>query len=97
MRLTDEQLEVLGEYASLLFSPREIALVLNLDFTEFIDEITNEKAQAYRVYNLAIIDTKKRLRAKNLKLAEQGSPVAQAVAEQYIADLKVAENDDLQQ
>jgi hypothetical protein len=47
MNLTNQQLEEIKELASLLLEPEEIAVLMDIDTSSFLDEIESRRGDVY--------------------------------------------------
>ncbi len=93
MNLTPEQEQELSELAASFLTPREIAIILDVDFEEFFDEI-KANTKISRLYHKPILLRKAKIRGKILSLAEMGSPPAQTMANEFMKEQQIAfEND----
>lgn len=93
MNLSDEELERVKEYAAALLPAHEIAILLNLDADErraFEEIIKNHiSSTIYTAYHSGRLQTKYELRKIVIKLAKNGSPAAQPLAEKYLTEQKI--------
>ncbi len=93
MKLTNEQLGHIEEYAGLFLSPREIACLLNLPFAEFSEVLFDGNHPAARAYLKGKTQSKYEIRKKVIDLAKKGSPQAEALADKYIEDQRLFEDE----
>lgn len=94
--LTEEQIKDLEEMASALMTPYEISFLLQIPSQErddFCEILKNHKmSPLFEVYNRGINKTKYELRKMTLKLAKNGSPAAEPLADKYLSELKAKVN-----
>ncbi len=93
MVLTNEQLQLIEEYASLFFNYKQIAISLKIDIAEFIDEITNESSQAYIYYQAGKMKSEIEIRKQIIQMAKLGSPAAQTEAIKLIKTQRIIESE----
>jgi hypothetical protein len=91
MNLSNDQLAELESLASYLFSPDEIAIVLDVDADQLEDELLDETSTIYRAYQRGKLKSKLELRKSILTLAKQGSSPAQTLAMRILEDLEARE------
>ena len=91
MNLTEGQLSQVYDLAGLFLSPEEIAVLMDLDVSEFLSQIKSRKGEAYLQYMKGKTVSKKAIRENVVKMAKHGSPQAEDLAEKYIAEQKIAE------
>lgn len=78
-----EQLQIIEEYAKLLFSYEEVALLANVD----IIDITDISNQYYKQYQKGRLQTEIEIRESILDSARNGSPDAEQKAITLINEL----------
>lgn len=83
VQVSDIDLELLQEYASLLFTIDEIALMLDCKESELRREVRNKYSEVSRCYHKGKLLTQVKLRKQTKLFAEKGSPQA----EQNMKDL----------
>ena len=91
MNLSDEQLKDIEELAGLFLTADEIAILIDLDIDLFIAEISNKKSRAFAAYFLGKTRSKKKIRENVIKMARNGSPQAEELADAYIESQKLFE------
>lgn len=86
--LTDQQLQLLQEYAAALMHVTEIAILLDIpseDRTAFeVICINDRNSPLYQVFHTGRLQTKLELRRNIIKLAKAGSPAAEPIALKFI-------------
>ena len=92
MEITQEQLEKVAEYGSLLLSIKEIAILLGFNIMEFEHEYSYVNSQLFKIYNKAVLETKIKLRTPTIQMASLGSPHAQQIAQQYLIDQRIKDD-----
>lgn len=93
MELTSEELKLIEEYAGLFLSYEEIAALLDKELDQFITAIQNKKSEAYRAYLKGKTISKMLIRKKTIKMASNGSPQAEIMANQYMSDQELSETE----
>jgi len=88
MILSENQFEKLEQYAAAFFSFKEIALLLEVDIEDFIDEIENENSEVFKRYESSRLKSEFEIRNEIIKMAKMGSPAAQTEALKLIAKHK---------
>lgn len=73
MQWSDAQLKAMEEYAGLLFTPAEIAIILEVDEMDLLKDLKNKDAAAYKAFYKGILTTQVQLRATALKFALKGN------------------------
>lgn len=92
MNLNDEQIALIKEYAAALIPANEIGILLNFDadgrrkFEEIVKNHTS--SPIYDAFHKGRLQTKYELRKIVIKLAKNGSPAAQPIAEKYLLENK---------
>ena len=93
MILTDEQITLVKEYAAALLPANEIAILLDFDTDgrRAFDEIVKNHTSSpiYKAFHQGRLQTKFELRKIIIKLAKNGSPAAQPIAEKYLIEQKI--------
>lgn len=93
MKLSQEQLDKITEYAGLFLSPREIACLMGLDFEVFKESLFDGNHPASMAYLNGKTQSKYEIRKKVIDLAKKGSPQAEALAEKYIEEQSLQEDE----
>lgn len=91
MILTDEQLREIEELSGLFLSPREIAILMDLDGDWFAETILSCSGQAYQAYFKGKTLSKKMIHENVIKMAKHGSPQAEELARDMIVQQKIEE------
>lgn len=86
MNLSSEQLTKIQELAGLFFRVDEIAVSIDVDMDELEEEIANKRSAAFRAYLKGKTDTKLAIRTNVIRMARNGSPQAEDLAERYIQE-----------
>ena len=79
-----EELELLEEYASLLLTIDQIALLLGIDATELRRLIRHGKNDHAKAYNRGKLKTIMEVRKQTVEFAKKGSPAAEALVNGFI-------------
>lgn len=86
LELSTDQLAQVREYAGLFLSYEEIALLIDVNYDEFVRAVRNRKSDVYRAYLLGRTESKVDIRRNVINLAKKGSPQAEELAEKYMMD-----------
>ena len=92
MNLTDNETLTLREYAGLLLSISDIAVLLSVDEDELRSEINNKSTKLSQTYRLGKMLTIVELRKQEIDMAKLGSPMAVELTQKYIIEQKLNEN-----
>jgi hypothetical protein len=88
--MTDTQLEQIEDMAAALMPPKDIAILLALPPAEYevfaMKCLSMIETPEYTAYQKGRLTTKLKLRKQIIKLAEHGSPQAEALADKYISN-----------
>lgn len=93
MEYSAEQLNKIDEYAGLLMTITDIAILMNIDEDELRSDIADKSNNVYRTYRLSKIRIILALHRQEIDLAKLGSPVAIELTQKYIIDQKLSENE----
>lgn len=77
MDLTDEELQQVEEFAGLCFSPEQIAIILERDEDNFLEEFKKKKSDLRKAYNKGSLMHEAQVRKSIFELAKSGSSSAQ--------------------
>lgn len=86
-----QQLEQIKEYAGYLFSPKEIAVLLEVDPNRFLQVIRQSSHPASMAYNKGKMETVLAIRKQEIELARVGSPMAVEMVKDFMIDQKLGE------
>jgi hypothetical protein len=86
-----EMLNEITAYAALAFSPVQIACILQLDVTEFIENYKDPFNDYGRAYLAGKLKTEAEVRKAIFTLSKQGSGPAQILALKYIKKQEIEE------
>lgn len=93
MNLTEEQINQVREMAAALMSAEDIAILLGLDKPDrdiFVEVCKNhENSPVFIAYQQGVLQTKFELKRIIIKLAKNGSPAAQPIAEKYLKEHRI--------
>lgn len=92
MELTKAQLNEVTEWAMALFSPQEIALIMELDDLAFSRAIATKQGDLYRHYMKGRLISEGKIKKAVINLAESGSSPAQTLALKLIEERKIDEH-----
>lgn len=91
MELSKEQLKQVTEWAQMLFTPEEIAIVLQVEVHALQSSIESRQGEAYAAYKRGQLLTIGKIRKAIIELAESGSSPAQTLAMSMIENLQIDE------
>ena len=83
MNLTEEQLSAISDMASLFYTPKEIAINLEVDIDDFDMEIKSEHGPIYKAFMKGWFESDMKLRRSTLQSAINGSTPSIQVIENY--------------
>lgn len=75
-----EDLQLIEELASYFFTPREVAVMTEINPEEFLNELENEDSRIYQAFQKGRLQSEMELRKSIIKLARAGSSPAQTMA-----------------
>ncbi len=78
--ITKEDYEQIEALAALFFTPREIAVMLEMRVQDMNDEMMDEESAIYRAFNCGRLQSEADLRKSIVKLAKSGSSPAQTMS-----------------
>lgn len=78
--ITKEDIEQVEALAALFFTPREIAVMLEMKVQDMSDEMTDEESAIYRAFHCGRLQSEADLRKSIVKLAKSGSSPAQTMS-----------------
>ncbi len=84
----DDQLKLIEEYAALLLTVDEIALLCELDPEELRREVRHGKSERARAYLRGKLMTIVEIRKQTVLFAKKGSPAAENLVHSYISKMK---------
>jgi hypothetical protein len=87
--ITETILAEIKEYAGLFFTPKEIALMVEIDEGFFLDCMTKEENTIYRNFQTGRLTSEMELRKCILKLAKSGSSPAQTMSMDILNTSKI--------
>lgn len=93
MEYSEEQLQKIREYAGLLMTITDIAVLMDFDEDELRSDITNKSNPAYKAYRLSKTQTILELHRQEIDLAKLGSPIGIESIQKYMLDQKLNENE----
>ncbi|MDD3195326.1 MAG: hypothetical protein PHU68_05955 [Paludibacter sp.] len=88
MKLSDESLVLLEEYASNFLTITEIAILLDVDSDLLRESISKRETKEFRSYNKGKLKRILELRSQEIELAKLGSTVAIELVSKYIDNQK---------
>lgn len=93
--MTPEELQQIEELAAALMSPKEICVIMQIPFAENIQQFKNPDAEIYQAYHRGKYKTIASSRQFVIKLANEGSSAAQQMMQEFIEELKMREEDEI--
>jgi hypothetical protein len=94
MILTNDQLDDIEQFGAAFFSPRQIAIVLQIDYKELQAQMKKETSPAYQRYHKGRLQSIYLVRKSEIDLAGRGSSQAQELAERHFKNLELHSEDD---
>ena len=79
-----EQLKLVEEYASLFFTPEEIAILIDFSDEKLKKQLRKKDSDVYRAYMKGKLNTMMNIRRHQITLARNGSPKAEEYVEKLI-------------
>ena len=92
MEYTQSDLDKIREYASLLLTISEIAILLKIDEDELRESISIKTSCIAMAYLRGKMETVLTLRRQEIDLAKLGSPIAIELTQKYLIDQTINEN-----
>jgi hypothetical protein len=87
MKLTEEQLNAIEELAGFFMQPTEIAIIIEVDEFEFLEELKNKDSFVYKNFHKGILKSVVKLRKTQLDFALKGSQSNFLQMENYLKQL----------
>jgi len=84
MEYNDDDLIKISEYAGLLMTITDIAVLMNIDEDELRSDITDKSTEVSRGYRLSKTQMILELHRQEIALAKLGSPMAVELTQTYI-------------
>ena len=81
--MNSEELELIEEYAGKLMTVEEIAILLDKDYGELTEQISDKKSEQYNAYKKGKTKRKLTIMSNIIKYAEAGSPQAELLFGKY--------------
>ena len=78
--ITEAEINILKDMAAVFFTPKEIAIVLEVDVPAFTDACATEGNELYNAFTAARLKSEFELRTSVVKLAKSGSSPAQTMS-----------------
>lgn len=92
MEYNEELLLKIEEYAGLLTTISDMAVLLDIDEDVLRDDITNKSSIVSLRYRKAKATTELELRRQEIDLAKLGSPIAIELVQKYKMNQQISEN-----
>ncbi len=89
MNLNEEQLKEIEEYAGLMFTIKEIAIIMNLSCSDLKKEVQNENGNVYLSFKKGRLLIEAKIRKSIFDLAEDGSSPAHSLSLDLIKKAKM--------
>ena len=93
MEYREDELQKINEYAGLLMTITDIAVLMDIDEDELRSDIACKSTEVSKVYRLSKDNTILDIRRQEMALAKLGSPVSIELTQQYIIEQKLNENE----
>ena len=87
--MTDDQLTELEDMAKIMLSKKEIAVILDIDPDEFIDQLEDKMSPEWKRFQSGRMKSVAQIRKAIFDLAAAGSSPAQAEAMKLIENAKI--------
>lgn len=91
MEITPSVLEEIEKLAGLFLSPKAIAIIIQMDYDDFVDALDDESTEIHKRYYKGSYEAEATLRQSIIKLANQGSSPAQEMVRKYVEKQRNAE------
>jgi len=91
---TDEEIQQVKDHARDLLTWKDIAYLMGIDLDDFKNEFYKGKSKLHIAYQVGIVERKKALRKPVLKMAENGSPQAEIIADKLMSEQTLSELDE---
>jgi len=91
MEYTGDELQKISEYAGLLMTITDIAVLMDIDEDELRSDIADKSTKASRAYRLSKTQTVLELHRQEIELAKLGSPLSVELTQTYIINQQVNE------
>ncbi len=82
-------MQEIRDYAALMFTRREIALIIDVSYDQFLDMLENRGGDVYRSFQASRLKEEALIRRAVLDLAKAGSSPAQTAALKLIENAKL--------
>jgi len=89
--MTEEQLSIIDDMAAHFMTPKEIAIVLEVDYESFQLALSDPTSQEYSHYHKSKITSILEIRRKVVKMAKSGSPQAEMLVTGFMNEQKIKE------
>ena len=93
--MTAQELQHIEEFASALMSPKEISVIMQMEWDEVRNRFTNPQDEIYQAYHRGKYKSIATARQFVIKLANEGSSAAQQLMQEFISELNTKEIDEL--
>jgi len=88
---SEEQIQKIGEYASLLMTITDIAVLIDIDEDFLRSDIAIKSSEVSKVYRLNKAQTILELHRQEIELAKLGSPISVEITNNYIINQQANE------
>lgn len=88
---SEEQIQKIGEYASLLMTITDIAVLIDIDEDFLRNDIAIKSSEVSKVYRLNKAQTILELHRQEIELAKLGSPISVEITNNYIINQQANE------
>ncbi|MEP7111198.1 MAG: hypothetical protein ABI760_24595 [Ferruginibacter sp.] len=87
--ISPDEFEEIKKLAALFYTPRDIAIILEIDIALFVEGCFEEGSPTWQYFNAGRLLSETELRAAIMKLAKAGSSPAQTMATQMLMNSKM--------
>lgn len=93
--MTPEELQQIEDLAAALMSPREICIIMQIDWSQYRSAFVDPEDPIFQAYHRGKYKTIATSRQLVIKLAGEGSSAAQQLMQEFINELKTREEDEI--
>lgn len=93
--MTDQQLQHIEEFAGALMSPKEICVIMQLDWEQHRSRFIEPTDVIYQCYQRGKLRSIAVARQFVIKLANEGSSAAQQLMQEFITEVNTKEENEL--
>ena len=86
--MSEDELKNIEKYAGVFYSPKQIAVLMEMDAAEMDIAMSDDKSEIYRAYWKGFYENEYSIRLSNIELAVAGSVPANALVLKYIQEAR---------